>query len=657
MKNLLKKLVFEGAPAEGAVFATLLFWLGTWCLASVFLVADGLPACFPGAVGMSPYGKPAFAWQNLLWIAEGLLCLYYLSVTYYFYWGLSREKWPFGKYVLIGSYLLLIASCLFSRGGEFFVIAVYLVCCWTVPLVFMPKQWKWLIPAALTPLCFLPMAVTFIDTVFGFLLGQEVPAVWRWSCLPNGWLFYLLCLFAVFCIICRLKACAAAAGKPLRALFGKGAAAVCGVFLVTYLVTLGMAYTAHCRTERHVAELEKFFGRPVTAQGLRELYFQNRKPDAAFWQRAVKLHRPGYRLRWVFDSATELTPAEFAACRKEFENFAELRELEKMFAGPLPACDRKLVPGCLLAEKMPDLEVEHFCLYEQWRVRFALADRDPAAALAAVKRMKFCRDHLARDPVLLAALVLCGIENYRLDALERLLSSGLLNQGQLREMRAELAACRGEMKKIHAQAVYGEAVSAMDLCQFFAYGGKVRDGKTERVSPGLYASRRAFPAMWYVFTRNRDVLAQAYKTEDFFHLPYREERSVSHFLPRIMLAGMRASGRRFHALADRYLAMETLIGVELEKRRTGKYPDVLKDPPKDSFGEELLYRKGKLPFIRRHWNAEKKELEPHKVMADVVAVWSKGPNRKDDQGLYEKVFSADGNPDDSRAFIFLKPRQ
>ena len=44
-------------------------------------------------------------------------------------------------------------------------------------------------------------------------------------------------------------------------------------------------------------------------------------------------------------------------------------------------------------------------------------------------------------------------------------------------------------------------------------------------------------------------------------------------------------------------------------------------------------------------------------MVDVVAVWSKGPNRKDDRGLYEKVFSEDGTPDDSRAFIFLKPRQ
>ena len=350
MKNLLKSVFWSESPAEGAVFSSLLFWIGTWCLASVFLIADGFFVCFPnlpGAFGIVAY-RPSFAWQHLLLAAEGLLCLYHLVVTDRFYRELTREKWPFGRHVLAGVYLVIVAAFAFSffHSGVFFFIALYLLWCWAAPLLFMPKQWKWLIPAALAPLCFLPMAVTFIGTVIVFLHGQDhLPVVWRPLCLPNAWLFYLLCLFTLFCLFCRLKACAGAAGKPLRALFGKGATGVCAVFLLAYLVMLGMAFAAHNQTERHVAELEKFFGRPVTAQGLKELYFQNRKPDAAFWQRAVKLHRPGHRLRWAFFSTTELAPAEFAACRKEFENFTELRELEKMFSNTLPACDRKLVPG------------------------------------------------------------------------------------------------------------------------------------------------------------------------------------------------------------------------------------------------------------------------------------------------------------------------
>ena len=72
--------------------------------------------------------------------------------------------------------------------------------------------------------------------------------------------------------------------------------------------------------------------------------------------------------------------------------------------------------------------------------------------------------------------------------------------------------------------------------------------------------------------------------------------------------------------------------MELEKRRTGKYPDVLKDLPKDIFGEPLVYRKGKILCLRERWNARKKHVEERKEAVDAVAVWSKGPRRPGDPG-------------------------
>ena len=173
MKKLLKQVFFWESPAEGAVFATLLFWLGAWCLASVFLIADGLPACFPGTVGMSPYGKPAFAWQRLLLVAEGLLCLYHLAVTDRFYRGLVREKWLLGKYVLAGIYLVIVAAFAFSffHGGVFFFIALYLLWCWAAPFLFMPKQWKWLIPAALTGTELLRLGLLAVCALLLWALG------------------------------------------------------------------------------------------------------------------------------------------------------------------------------------------------------------------------------------------------------------------------------------------------------------------------------------------------------------------------------------------------------------------------------------------------------------------------------------------------------
>ena len=302
---------------------------------------------------------------------------------------------------------------------------------------------------------------------------------------------------------------------------------------------------------------------------------------------------------------------------------------------------------------MPDLQLlRNFCLYESWWVRFALADGDPAAALAAVERMKFCRDHLARDPVLVATLVLCAVENLRLDALERLLSSGQLKEGQLREMRKELTDCREEMKKIHSQAVYGEAVLAMDLCHLLAHGGKGSRENTEQVIHGAYAWRWLLPAYWYTCTRNREVLAKVYKGTAFSRLKPRLKRSLHNYLASVLLPSFEIAGTRIDALSARYLAMETLIGVELEKRRTGKYPDVLKDPPKDIFGEPLVYRKGQIPYIRRRWNAKINNPDARKVMVDAVAVWSKGPDRKDDLGLFEGWYK---RPDDIRALILRRP--
>ena len=617
MKKLLRKLFYRDSPAEGAVFSPLLFWLGSWCLASLLFLLPESVFTIENVIMLLGYGCWSFHWTDLLLVAAPALLLYDLFVTGAFYYRCFRERRGSGGLVLGALFLTALAAFLLLL--PFGVVRNMLNMAWCCD---PHEPWLFLSP------------------------------FWGWAAV----------IFGLLCQACRFMAYAALAGKPLLTLFGKGAAVICGVFLLTCAVTLGMAYSAHRRTERHVAELEKFFGRPVTAQGLKALYFQGRRPDAVFWRKAEKLfdntfphlpNDPGDRLRCLSYPECEFSPAEFVFCRKEFEKSSEMRELEKMFSSPLPAYDRKFAPGFLFAEEMPDLQrLRNFCLYESWRVRFALADGDPAAAPTAVMRMKFCRDHLARDPGLVAALVLCAVENFRLNALERLLSSGLLTDNQLRELRTQLTDCREEMKKIHAQAVYGEAVQSMDLCHLIAHGGKGRHENTEQVIPGAYSWRWLLPACWYACTRNREVLAKVYKGTAFSRLKPRLKRSLHNYLGSMLLPSCETAGARIDALSARYLAMETLIGVELEKRRTGKYPDVLKDPPGDIFGEPLVYRTGQIPCIRQLWNAKKNDPDARKVMVDAVAVWSKGPDRKDDLGLFEGWYK---RPDDIRALILRRP--
>ncbi|MBO4647814.1 MAG: hypothetical protein J5806_06615, partial [Lentisphaeria bacterium] len=297
---------------------------------------------------------------------------------------------------------------------------------------------------------------------------------------------------------------------------------------------------------------------------------------------------------------------------------------------------------------------------------FAIDERKVSAALAAMERMANARNYLARDPALvIASLVMIRVENTRLDALELLLSSGLLTESQLIDQRNRLAEFRRQMPGIHARAVYGEAVEAMDICDMFSYGSPAIDPERDLTIPPFYPYRWLFPAGWFVFTRIRDIFAVNYPVPDFTRIPFNQEKearlkSTAHRAAGMLLCAWEAAGNKFHSLTARYLAMETLIGIELEKRRTGKYPDNLDDPPLDPFGQPLLYRKGKMPYIQykivlqkhedtTYWNRDEGKL----ITVDAVAVWSRGPNRKDDQGL--NYWKGNVKTDDARAMLMSRP--
>ena len=101
--------------------------------------------------------------------------------------------------------------------------------------------------------------------------------------------------------------------------------------------------------------------------------------------------------------------------------------------------------------------------------------------------------------------------------------------------------------------------------------------------------------------------------------------------------------------------METLIGIELEKRRTGKYPDKLENPPVDPFtGKPMFYKKGKMPLIVKVWDPALDRLVPERREADGIAVWSLGENRKNEQGQDQQTVRQ--YADDVRAKIIFKKK-
>ena len=665
MKSFLKKLFYWDAPAEGAVFASLLFWLGFWCLATVFVLSEGPVACsvLPRILQHWHMVEDPFAWQHLIPLAGFAVIVYHLVVTGHFYHTRIREKLPWGIWffavvVFVGT---VIFVCL--KSERTFFLFLYSMFCWVIPLCCLPKQWRWLIPAGFAPaltalpfIAFWNILDSLLDTVGNPWLPSRLFASAARLTVPS-------ILLGILCCLCGFKAFANAAGRPFRAMFGKGAASVAGLFLLTYGVSLGMAYSAHCQTERHVAEMERFFGRPVNAQGLKELYYRDRKPDAAFWRKFEARNNEFCKYDFPDDPTAFLAPADLADWKKQMEGSTALRDLETMFETEPPAFDRDFRRGNIAGILLPELNsIRHFCLWEAWRVRFAVAERNVPAALAALERMANARNYLARDPaIIVPAMVMIRTENIRLDALEQLLGSGLLTDAELIDQRDRLAEFRKEMPGIHARAVYGEAVEAMDICDMFIYGNPAIDPERNLTIPPFYPYRWLFPAAWYQFTRIRDVFAVNYPVPDFTRIPFNREKearlkSTAHRAAGMLLCAWDAAGNKFHSLTARYLAMETLIGIELEKRRTGKYPEKLDDPPLDPFGEPLIYRKGKLPYFqyKRTAGTDQPYGEGKRITVDAVAVWSKGPDRKDGQGL--NYWNENGKQaDDARAMLMIQP--
>ena len=90
-----------------------------------------------------------------------------------------------------------------------------------------------------------------------------------------------------------------------------------------------------------------------------------------------------------------------------------------------------------------------------------------------------------------------------------------------------------------------------------------------------------------------------------------------------------------------------LIGVELEKRKTGKYPDKLENPPVDPFnGKPMTYRKGLLTLNDPVWIGGREKFDNKAVrQAEGGEIVSAGPNRKNDVGarlIFKKGNAIDG---------------
>ena len=635
MKNFLKKLFFYDRPAEGAFAGTTLLLVSLWLGPALFLLCGGLENC------NSPIQWTRF-WQLVFILPIPFCALYALTAWFHFYLRKFSGKKKTALVLIILALcvvMYLLCSDVNSPAGPAALILFFIL----LPLVLIPRVWTIILPRCA---CMLGACWLVWDGISGYPRFQLL----FWFC---GCLVLLLAgyVFSGFMY-------ARAGQVPFRQLFGRGVRILWGCVAAVWLISLGMVFVNRVRADLAGKDLERHFARPFSVQALKTFYTNGRKVDAAFWDKLEKSAASTSK-NWIkfkggpISSSPEgVYPPELL---KEFEALLErtgtFREEETMFDRPLPARDIEYQTGALAGVHLPELNLmREFCRWELWRIRFAVAKNDLPGALNALKRMKNASYYLVDKPSsLLAALVMIRCENYRLQGMELLLAAGIVPEEVLKEWQNELDGDDRKIPQINFDSLYPEAAMAQDACQAVIYGD---GGVYEHSDAPIFQVRWLFPPMWYCSAICHYEVVRRFRVREFGAMPKIKLQLFGY------LSGDRFpvyTQNKFDQLSARYRAMRALIRVEQEKRRTGKYPDTLENPPVDPFtGKPMRYKKGAIPVAESVWNVKKKYFDDSKVRsAEGIAVWSLGPNRKDDQGLDQYSGGPRGS-DDVRAKMTFK---
>lgn len=220
-------------------------------------------------------------------------------------------------------------------------------------------------------------------------------------------------------------------GVPCRRLIGKSVLALWSLLIASYVFCAVMALNATAKYHVAVAELSRYFGRPLTATALAEVYQNGRKPDAAFWStlEALKPDFPEFDYsaeqsagfdRLLHSSIVRypdaiLPETVYSEWKTRFLGNENLRKLAKMLEQPLPPAERPYRDDKLLSQKLlPELTLcRELVRLEYWQLKFALEDGNIQAVRQALQRVENICTYQQNDTLMISSLVWIALEHMR----------------------------------------------------------------------------------------------------------------------------------------------------------------------------------------------------------------------------------------------------
>lgn len=244
-----------------------------------------------------------------------------------------------------------------------------------------------------------------------------------------------------------------------------------GLFAVSLLAAYGVFYRTKVEIgkENSVLQAEKI---PVSREGLKQLFYQGRVPNAEFRKLvdryAVPSVNPGLS---CLDSAggyykmSESERNELRAYLAGPESREDFRNLETLISsGESLKYALDVSNGALYELSLPHLNYYRSVMrYFSSRIMIALEDGKPAEAMRLFRLADTFQDTVLQGEFLIGTLIGFGCEKIRSEAIGAMLGSGLLSDADLREL---LELNRNREEKIRSSALTGlraEAYSIIDI--------------------------------------------------------------------------------------------------------------------------------------------------------------------------------------------------
>lgn len=596
LKNLFRKLFLLDTPAAGTFWSLCLMLCGCGICATLYWFTDGIVAYNLYNL-RSRYTQVYIPWQ-LIFPALGI------SFILHFIFQYCRLflKLSIGKFAIIASLLCAVAAVSKALGLWWCGVIVIILLYGFGALIFDRSAWKSIVLHGIlfSALVYCGGTIIYFSDRSAYARGCTAMMIPDAAVLVLSAVFILLLIGTIiaagwmYSALCKSR---------FKAIFTWRVKILFALTVLFHIALIVAGVIAGKIADKEYENLSANQKTPLTVEALKEKYLRT-NVDTGFWKKINKLseQKNGERIEPYYHTA-EFPEDKVAAWQKFFSASENHAEIDQMISRPLPGHERNIKKGSLAAVPLPDYQrLRAMASWQFWRIRAALERGDKPAILAALQRLDNLSAYFAHEPYYIGMMVKLHIDEIKIQALELILGTKLLNEAELIELKNSCRRVRDTLPEIEYEALWSEMMLTADTFHAFINGYEF-DGKQ---ITGFKMFRFILPQLPLTMEINRFNALKLYRNVNKFSDIPQRPHLASHSVYRYYAdTYTRVSHSTVHHLKRAVLqqqCMEFFLEQELYFLKHGKYQEnpVL---PLDPFsGKPMTLITGELTVTVPHFD-------------------------------------------------------